>query len=143
MTATSWIRLPSLTLGLVLTAGSAMSESSSEQEEDSGARDSDRVVIPLDMLFPKPKLTPQQEYVRSIRNAASRCRQNGGALEVCWSKASPAKCEQLVYAAMTGKGDKMRAWHLCTATCFDAGYWSSTFGKCKTELEPVRDAESN
>ena len=142
MTAKNGIRLSSLTLGLVLILFSAMSESNSEQEEDSNERDSDRVFIPF-KPFPKPKLTPQQKYVRSIRNAASLCQQNDGELAACWSKASPEKCKPLVYAALIEKGDKMRAWYLCTTTCFDAGYWSRTFGECKTELEPVQDAEND
>ena len=83
------------------------------------------------------ELTPEQKYLRSIQGAVTRCRKDGGIYLKCWSKASPAKCESLLYEALAEKGEKMRAWRLCVSTCADAGYSSKTSGECRSELPPV------
>ena len=122
-----------------------MQASDSEHSENTELEEKEKsttYVVPL-ARFPAPKPTPEQEYVQSVRRAVGLCQQSGGLPAECWSKASPAKCDSLVYAALVEKGDKFIQWHLCASTCTDAGYWSRTFGECRTELAPVADSDSN
>ena len=111
-----------------------------QNESNESEKTPKNTFVPLRKLPPR-KLTVEQEYVQSIRQAINLCQQSGGKAAECWSKATPAKCESLVYAALTEKGEKLRAWYLCTSTCTNAGYWSRTFGNCRTELSPVSDNE--
>ena len=133
------IALSRMTIFILCCTHSLASEP--EQNENGGPEKStDTRFVPLRKV-PPPKLTPEQEYIQSIRRAMNVCQRSGGKAAECWSKGSPAKCEYLVYAALTEKGDKYKEWHLCASTCTSAGFWSRTFGECSTELTPIAESE--
>ena len=112
-----------------------------EQNESSESEKTpENTFVPLRKVPPR-KLTVEQKYVQSIQQAINLCQQSGGKTAECWSKATPAKCESLVYAALTEKGKKLRAWYLCASTCTNVRYWSRKFGECRTKLAPVADPE--
>jgi hypothetical protein len=69
------------------------------------------IKVPIEDFFkaterPPP---PEERYQRSVVAAARQCQAGGRSISECWSRATPAKCESLVYPALAERGDKLRA----------------------------------
>lgn len=72
-----------------------------------------------------------QTVLENARQCVSKSRSE---IIACYVKATPAKCESLVYEFLDNRR-RLRPWYFCVASCADAGYWSRTFGDCARDID--------
>lgn len=77
---------------------------------------------------------------KDVINAGKQCASENTGTQVisCFARASPKKCESIVYAHfanLAGGHEYTPAWAYCVASCADAGAWSRNFGECSRELK--------
>ena len=83
---------------------------------------------------PLPKGPPSRESVYSdaLNADIDACKKRGDYAPPvrCYTKLSPAKCEDYALEMISGRPDMRRKWLLCVRSCATASVWSRTFGEC-------------
>lgn len=87
-------------------------------------------------IVPRANATAtEDEYYDALETRIRECAARGDydPAVLCWSKLSPAKCEDEALAMIAGAGDG-RAWYLCVRSCATAGYLVAHVGRVRPAL---------